>query len=570
MKKAMKWILPILLISLLIGSAGWYMFVYDRATVQDFLTAQARNCAKAGNFDAATWFYNQSYKLSDKDENVAIELADIYKSVGNYTKAESTLTKAVADGGTAELYIALCRTFVEQDKLLDAVTMLDNVSDPAIKAELDQLRPAAPLADHEPGFYNQYINLSFTQGDGTLYVTTDGQYPSTSDAPYSAPIILPAGETRIYALSVGQNGLVSPVSILSYTVAGVIEEVTLSDPAIDSDVRTTLMFGADTAIYTSDLWSISEYEVPAEAVSVEDLQYMTQLKKLTISEKEIGSLAFLSGMTQLEELRLINCSLPDEIDTIAALPALKSLTLSGCNLSTISRLTNAVGLTYLDVSSNAIGDISILSAMPQLSVLNLSHNAVTDLTPLSSLTQLTELDVSYNSVNSIAPVGICVGLKKLNITNNSVSDLSAISALKGLTHFYAGYNSLNDVSVLATCTELQELDISNNALTDISGLSTLVKLTHFNFSYNDVTVLPAFPKDCALVQINGEHNLMEDISALGGMENLNLVYMDYNNISDISFLADCPLLEQVNVYGTSVSEVQALLDHSIIVNYDPT
>jgi len=39
MKRIMKWVFPLLLVALLIGSAGWYMFVYDRSTVQDFLNA---------------------------------------------------------------------------------------------------------------------------------------------------------------------------------------------------------------------------------------------------------------------------------------------------------------------------------------------------------------------------------------------------------------------------------------------------------------------------------------------------------------------------------------------------
>ena len=123
---------------------------------------------------------------------------------------------------------------------------------------------------------------------------------------------------------------------------------------------------------------------------------------------------------------------------------------------------------------------------------------------------------------------------------------------------------------LANLTELTELNISNNILEDISALKTLNKLTDFDFSYNDVRVLPAFDKSCALVKINGEHNFMEDISALGGMKQLTHVYMDYNNISNISFLADCPNLVVVNVYGTKVTNVDKLLQHSIIVNYDPT
>lgn len=570
MKRIMKWVLPLLLAALLVGSAGWYMFVYDRSTVQDFLTAQARSSAERGNFDAATWFYNQSYKLSGQDQNVAIELADIYKSVGNYTKAENTLTKAVADGGNAELYIALCQTYVEQDKLLDAVNMLDNVSDPVIKAELDAMRPAAPAADYEPGFYSQYISLTFQSASGTLYVTTDGEYPTTARESYTDPITLGAGETKVYALTVGENGLVSPVSILSYTIGGVIEPIELTDPVIESAVRESLMFGENTQIYSSDLWSITEFTVPAEATALEDLSHFTHLKKLTISGRSIDTLSFLSTMTQLEELDLTGCTLPDELDTIAALPALKKLVLESCSLSTIAKLEKAVGLTSLNLASNAIGDISVLANMTQLATLDLSHNAVTDLTSLSGLSLLTELDVSYNSISSIAPAALCLELKKLDITNNSVSDLSPMKTLTGLTHFYAGHNSLTDVNVLAGCRGLRELNVSNNLLVDISALSVLTSLERFDFSYNDVEVLPAFPTDCALVEINGEHNYMEDISALGGMPNLTHVYMDYNNLTDISFLANCPNLVQVNVYGTDVNDVDALLEHSIIVNYDPT
>ena len=570
MKKAMKVILPILLAVLLIGSAGWYMFVYDPGTVQEFLNAQASNFARSGNFEAASWLYNQSVKLAGQDENTAIELANIYKAAGNYTKAESTLAKALAEGANTELYVALCQTYVEQDKLLDAVNMLDNVSDPGIKAELDQLRPAGPTADYESGSYNEYITLTFTQESGTLYVTTDGEYPSTAKEPYCEPVTLPSGETRLQALVVGENGLVSPLSVLNYTVVGVVEEVTLTDPAVAASIRETLLFAENTTVYSNDLWTIEEFTVPAEAASLEDLQYLTCLKKLTIHDKTIDSLAFLSGMTQLEELNLDGCSIPDELDTVASLPGLKKLSLSGCSLTTIAKLSQAVGLTELNLSSNAIGDISALSGMPQLSMVNLSHNAVTDLTPISSLNLLTELDVSYNSVSAIAPAGVCLNLKKLDVSNNTISDLSSLATLTGLTHFYADYNTLTDVSVLAGCTQLQELSISNNSLTDISALSTLTQLTDFDFSYNDVTILPAFPDDCALVIINGEHNFMEDISALGGLPNLTHVYMDYNNISDIRFLADCPNLVQVNVYGTSVSDVSALLEHSIIVNYDPT
>ena len=222
MKKLIHFLVPLLLVILVIASIGWYLFVYDRAFTRDILLQQARNNDLKGNTSLSSWFYNMAYSFSGQDENVAIELANQYKASGNYTKAEVTLSKAIRDGATKELYTALCKTYVEQDKLLDAVSMLANIPDASIKAELEAMRPTAPEADYPAGYYSQYISVALSSSEGTLYYTTDGDYPSIADAPYSAPIELPLGETQIYAISVGDNGLVSPLTIGTYTIGGVI------------------------------------------------------------------------------------------------------------------------------------------------------------------------------------------------------------------------------------------------------------------------------------------------------------------------------------------------------------
>lgn len=573
MKKIMKRIIPLILVVVLIASACWYILVYDRDTVRDFLMAQARNCAENGHFEAATWFYDVSYELAGEDVNVAIDLAEIYKSIGNYTKAEYTLANAIADGPTTSLYIALCRTYVEQDKLLDAVNMLDKIADPAIKAELDAMRPAAPQPDLAPNFYSQYITLNFQHDGGTLYVTTDGEYPSTADTPCTTPIALAAGETKLYALVVGENGLVSPVSILNYTIGGVIEAVTLEDAAIEEMLRTELMVGAETELYSNDLWTITDFTVPAEAQSLNDLAHLTYLERLSITGRTIDSLSFLSGMSHLQELTLSGCTITDALDVIAALPQLQVLNLSGCSLSTIAALENAPALTSIDLSHNAIGDIRALSTIPTLERINLADNAVTDLTALAGIPKLSMLDVSENALASIAPLATCGSLLELNVSQNRLTDISPLMNMTGLQIFRAANNQLADCTMLTDCVELQILDLSNNQITDISCLSGLVKLSDLNFSYNQVTELPALPTDCALIVINGEHNLLSSLAVLEDMANLNYIYMDYNaEISQIRFLADNPNLIQVNVFGTKVTESEAnkLLDRSIIVNYDPT
>ena len=573
MKKIIKRIIPLLLIVALIVSACWYIFVYDRETVRDFLMAQARNCAQNGHFEAATWFYDISYEFAGEDENVAIDLAQIYKDSGNYTKAERTLVSAIADGATSELYIALCQTYVEQDKLLDAVNMLDKVADPAIKAELDALRPAAPQPDFAPGFYSQYISLNFTHDGSTLYVSTDGEYPSTADTPCVTPVSLEGGETKIYAITVGENGLVSPLSILSYTVGGVIEEVQFVDAFIEELVKQQLMFGEYTTIYSNDLWSITSLTVPETAVELSDLRHLSYLETLSVTNRTISDLSFLEGMTRLKSLDLSGCSISADLGILKTLPALESLTMRGCSISSLAFLEGAPSLKKLDVRSNAIGNLSVLATIPALQALDLGDNAVSDLTPLAGLSELTSLDLSENVIPSIAPLASCTKLGSLNVSENKLTDIAAAQKLTALTSFRAEKNQITDCAPLAACTQLKTLDISNNLIPDITMLSPLTRLTEFDFSYNQAAALPALPADAALVTIDGSYNQLTSLEPLDKIRSLNYVYMDYNpEVSQIAFLADNPNMVQINVFGTKVTQAQAnkCIDHSIIVNYDPT
>ena len=95
MKKFIHILVPVLMGALIIASIGWYLFVYDRDFTRDMLLEQARYQDLHGNTRLSAWFYDRAYEHSGRDENVAIELANQYKSDGNYTKAEVTLSKAL-------------------------------------------------------------------------------------------------------------------------------------------------------------------------------------------------------------------------------------------------------------------------------------------------------------------------------------------------------------------------------------------------------------------------------------------------------------------------------------------
>lgn len=570
MKKAIKILVPLLLVVFICACIGWYLFVYDRAFTRDTLLSQARYQDTNGNSRLSSWFYNIAYSFSGKDENVAIELANQYKADGNYTKAEYTLTSALNADATAELYTALCRTYVEQNKLLDAMNMLDNIGDPALKAELDAKRPSAPQADKESGYYSQYIEVQLSS-TGTILYTTDGEFPSTKGPLYSSPIQLSAGESTIYAIAVGNDGLVSPTTVLGYTITGVIEEVFFSDEALATAIRAAIHADADDRIYTNQLWEISEFTVPEGVKNYDDLSLMPYLKSLTLHGQTMESLDCLASLTQLETLDITSCRFPaDSMSVLASLPSLTNLTLNDCTLSTIEGLSGAPSLQTLDLSNNTVRNLDVLSTMTNLKELILQHNAVTSLSALSSLSSLEKLDVSYNAVSSLSPLSSCIKLNWLGADTNQIAELSGIASLPLLKYLSLDNNALTDVSSLSVCTDLVDLSFAGNSVTDISALSTLTKLETLDFSNNQVAELPQWPDGCPLRIISGSHNALTSIDSLRNMEALTNVNMDYNQLTNIDALADNYCLVQVNVFGNTIGDVSALREHDIIVNYDPT
>ena len=572
MKKMLKFLVPLIMVAVIAASLVWYLFIYDREFTQDALLSQARFQDEHGNSRLSAWFYDMANSFSGHSENVAIELANQYKQDGNYSKAELTLTQAIHDMPTAELYTALSKTFVEQDKLLDAVSLLDRVSNEDIRSQLDAQRPAAPVSDYEAGYYSQYMDIHLSASDAKYIIyTTDGEYPSIKGDLYDTSISLPAGETTIYAISVAENGLVSPVTVLGYTITGVIEEVTFQDEKMEAAIRELINASSERPVYTNQLWEITEFTAPEGVTTYADLAALPYLTTLNIQNQQIDSLAPLASLAKLVVLDLSGSRFPvNELEVLAGLPSLSSLSLSGCALSTIEGLEGATNLTCLDLSNNTIRNLGVLSQMTSLAEINLAHNAVTDLSALNTLGNLVKLNVSYNSLTSLEALGVNVRLNHLDAGNNQIHTLSGLQNLLLLSYLDLNHNQLSDVSSLATNTELTTLDISNNTITDISALNALTKLEKLAFSSNQVEELPVWPDGSALATIDGSYNALSSLDSLKNMQKLSHVYMDYNLITNIDALADCYCLVQVNVFGNTIEDVSALRDRDIIVNYNPT
>ncbi len=572
MRKTRIVILCIVLVLAILAGVTWYFLIHERDMTAERCADLAAQAVRSGRYARAIRLYTTAYELDPSNYDLAISLANTYVSADNYTKAEYTLVHAISDHPDAiALYLALSKTYVAQDKLLDAQQMLDHVENAAVRAELEKLRPEAPVLSPESGYYSDYISVSLTYKTGTAYLCTDGEYPSVQDAPYSAPVELPGGETTVQAIAVGDNSLVSPLAIGGYTIGQIVEEVTFDSSEFEAFVRETLELAAP--VMTSDLWDVAELTVPDTVTEVGDLRYFTGLRALTLQNYHGGDFSFLASLPLLETLDLSQSSVSTlALETLGGMGSLRTLNLGSCGVTDVTSLGALAELQTLDLSNNAVSNIAPLAGCTGLQTLNLSGCHASDLSALASLTSLQSLDLSYNTPTSLSPLAQCVQLQRVNLSNCGLIDISVLRSCTRLTHLTAAHNDLTGIPGLDACTSLEEVDLSYNKLTSIDELGPINSLILVNINENDVVSIPPFTSECRLQKFYADHNFLEDLSGLTALPYLNYVTLDYNNIANIDALADCANLVQVNVFHTNIGsaeDVKALTDRSIIVNYTP-
>ena len=552
MKRVLKIVIPLVVVLALLGTAAWFFLSFRADLTAGFLRGQAAKMVERERYSRAVTYYNWAWQLDPENQEIPLALAKAYAGSGNYTKAEYTLVRAIsARPQDVDFYVALCQVYVAQDKLLDAVQMLDRTSDAEVKAALDELRPAAPVLSPENGYYTEYIEVTADGGGNAVYLSIDGDYPSMEDDAYTGPVTLPGGETMVMAVAVDENQMVSQAVQNGYTIGGVLEPVTLNDPAIDAAVREQLGMTAGETLMTDDLWSIAELTLPDTVADLADLSHFTGLTTLTIQNVSGLDFSVLSQLTSLQTLDLSGCTISTgSLDAIAGLTGLRVLRLNNCALTDINALSQLTALTELQLANNSLSEIGVMSLMLDLETVTLTNNPITSIAGLSACTKLKSLDISGCSVTSIA-------------------SLSGKTALETLL---AGNNQIADLSPLEGCTALSVLEVPYNLVSDISVLAQLPALTRFVGNNNQITAVPDFDEETSKLQyIQLDYNEVTDLAGLQGIDSLNYVYADYNQVETILPLKNNINLIQVNVWDNPIpdEEVKSLQENSIIVNYNP-
>ena len=131
-------------------------------------------------------------------------------------------------------------------------------------------------------------------------------------------------------------------------------------------------------------------------------------------------------------------------------------------------------LTHLNLSGNAIGDISVLEGLTTLTSLYLAATAISDISALENLTALKNLYLTHNSISDISALENLTALTELSLGENSVSNISVLKGLTALKTLILDNNSISDVSVLENLTTLKFLYLNKNPISDYGPLRRLI------------------------------------------------------------------------------------------------
>ena len=274
-----------------------------------------------------------------------------------------------------------------------------------------------------------------------------------------------------------------------------------------------------------------------------------------------------------------------DLEAVASLTELTSLSLNDCSLSDISALSALTKLTTLSLNDNAITDLSPLSALTGLTALYLSGNAeISSLEPLYGLDGLTTLDIrgleitdeQFEQLEAELPdcelltdepvstaTEITLGgmtfmsdVTELDLSNRQISDISALAECTDLESLNLSGNVISNISALASLPNLKTLDISNNEISNISPLMSLTQLESVNAANNAITNIAALAGHTALRELNLSDNPLASVDAISGMTNLTTLNLSSSGLDDgdMSALHTLTGLTSLNLEGnTSIS-----------------
>ena len=386
---------------------------------------------------------------------------------------------------------------------------------------------------------------------------------------------------------------------------------------VDEDYEGGLLFLRNLpALKRLTLDIIGNDAVVLDLSPLSSLSHCTDLSITGPYQEPLDNVSVLSGMPQLENLKLKNITSLKDLNFVKNMPKLKSLSLDTLPILSLDGLANHLSLNSLYLDCHDVENVNALSTLSSLQKLYIDYHNY-DIPDLHGLTALEEANLLVWDLDKIAHMP---SLKKLTIRNymsdysadilrgmNSLSDLCFVGrgitglvdtdlgnalrelpALERLTmlgtpmdrykdytkalsnigvremYFYPEDDSnVADGPVLSLSLSRMEEDNSTEILALEKAEIHNVDDDSRNFDQNAKAYLSHFKAVKKLI-ITG--NKLQSLDCLEGLNTIEELDISDNYISDISMLRNLPNLKKVKLSGNSIANMEILPDTAEVVN----
>jgi Leucine-rich repeat (LRR) protein len=247
--------------------------------------------------------------------------------------------------------------------------------------------------------------------------------------------------------------------------------------------------------------------------SVRDLapiHRLVQLRTLYLHGNQLTRLLDLMSLVNLTEL---NLSFNDELTDLMGvqyMSNLRRLSLNHGALTDVRPLGALVWLEELLLNRNQLVDVSVLGGLPRLRVVGLSGNAIEDISALGKLEHLEELMLGKNPIRDYLPIAK-PGVRKLDMeAATHVTDWSFLSRMEDLEELVLYHSQISDLEplteALAELPRFRHLEISSNRVRDFSSLRRLHALRYLGIADNGLTSLESLVGNVDLDELGVGHD----------------------------------------------------------------
>lgn len=190
----------------------------------DYQLKQAYACISQGETEEATVYYERALELNGQDAALRMELAEIYRSLGEKEKYIELLNTVAESSYASEeqverAYNKMISAYDAEGRYQEINELLETCRDVNVVNANQGYMAKTPEFSYQEGTYAEVVPLKLSSNaSGNIYYTMDGSEPDENSEIYTTPIFLETGDYVISAVFVNEYGIRSDIVRKSYHI----------------------------------------------------------------------------------------------------------------------------------------------------------------------------------------------------------------------------------------------------------------------------------------------------------------------------------------------------------------